>query len=87
VRRVVPAVGHAVAVGIAPAGAADRLAYQIGPDSIAVKFRDGRVYYFYTHASTGQAHVEAMKQLGAAGRGLGTYISRRVQMAYATRSS
>ena len=60
------------------------LAYQIGPDSIAVKFQDGKVY-FYTHASTGPVHIKAMKQLAAGGSGLCTYIARHVREAYASK--
>lgn len=51
------------------------IAYEIGADVIAVKFRDGGAYW-YTHASAGPVHVEAMKQLAVAGRGLSTYIAR-----------
>ena len=56
------------------------VAYEIGHDSIRVKFRDG--IYLYTYARPGASHVEAMKGLAAAGRGLCTYISQHVREAY-----
>lgn len=59
------------------------VAYQLGPDSIDVKFQDGRIY-LYTYASAGSVHVETMKRLAADGRGLCTYISRNVREAYAS---
>jgi len=57
------------------------VAYEIGADWIEVKFVD-RPPYRYTYARTGESHVEAMKNLAIAGRGLGSYISRHVRMAY-----
>jgi hypothetical protein len=61
------------------------VAYALGSDSIRVRFRDGWTYE-YTSASAGRAHVEAMKALAVAGRGLSTYITRHVRTAYASRS-
>ncbi|HEX7889607.1 MAG TPA: hypothetical protein VF522_09635 [Ramlibacter sp.] len=57
------------------------VAYEVGPDWIGVKFRDG-VTYRYTYAKPGAIHVEEMKKLAAAGRGLSGYISRHVGKAY-----
>ena len=51
--------------------------YEIGPDSIKVSF-PGKEPYLYTHRSAGQIHIERMKRLAVAGRGLGTYISKYV---------
>lgn len=62
------------------------VAYAIGADFIAVRFRNGETYR-YTHAKPGAGHVENMKALALAGRGLSTYISRHVREAYASRSS
>ncbi|AGH95391.1 hypothetical protein [Pseudobdellovibrio exovorus] len=56
--------------------------YEIGTDSIVVKFRDGAVYlYDYTH--TGVADVEHMKQLALSGSGLNSFISRAVRKRFA----
>lgn len=60
------------------------VAYEIGTDSIAVKFSDGAVYlYDYTH--TGATDVEHMKQLALCGSGLNSFISRVVRKKFARR--
>jgi hypothetical protein len=56
-------------------------AYEIGGDYILIEFRTGRVYR-YSHAMAGQNHVEHMKELAVAGRGLSTYISQHVRDHY-----
>ena len=58
------------------------LAYEIGDDMVAVKFRNGEVYE-YTRASAGRANLERMKLLARAGRGLSTFISQNVHERYA----
>ena len=58
------------------------LAYEIGDDMVAVKFRNGEVYE-YTGASAGRANIERMKLLARAGRGLSTFISQHVHERYA----
>lgn len=60
------------------------VAYDIGPDAIAVRFAGGDVYD-YTYRATGRARVETMKALAGAGRGLATFISRHVRDAYERR--
>lgn len=60
------------------------VAYELGADSIAVKFVDGRTY-LYTAASAGAGNIAAMQQLAKAGRGLSTFISRVVKERYAQR--
>jgi hypothetical protein len=65
-------------------GTSGVVAYEIGPDFIDVRFRGGDTYR-YTHASAGAVHIEQMKKLAIAGRGLGTYISRHVREAYASK--
>jgi hypothetical protein len=55
--------------------------YEIGTDYILVRFRGGRTYR-YSHARAGVHHVERMKELARAGRGLATYISQHVQDLY-----
>jgi hypothetical protein len=52
-------------------------AFELGADYIDVEFRGGRVYR-YSHARAGQIHVERMKQLARAGRGLSSYIGQYV---------
>jgi hypothetical protein len=56
--------------------------YAIGPDFIAVQFQDPNVY-IYDDSRPGPAHVDRMKALAAAGRGLGSYISQHVRKAFA----
>jgi hypothetical protein len=57
------------------------VAYDVGPDYIRVRFRGGGTYQ-YSYASAGQHHVEQMKTLATAGRGLSTYISQHVRRLY-----
>lgn len=57
------------------------LAYEIGPDSIEVKFVNGEVYR-YTYGSAGRTKVEQMKALAESGQGLSAFISRHVRGAY-----
>jgi hypothetical protein len=56
--------------------------YSIGPDVIRVQFQ-GPTVYVYDYTRPGQHHVDRMKALALAGRGLATYISQHVQKAYA----
>ena len=63
-------------------GVSGVVAYDIGPDSVTVRFKDGGTYR-YTYASAGPFHVEEMKKLALAGRGLSTYIVKHVRNAYA----
>ncbi|NDK39484.1 hypothetical protein DT603_11585 [Pseudoxanthomonas gei] len=60
------------------AGDSGVVAYAITARSILVKFAGSDRLYEYSHASAGKAHVETMKRLAQAGRGLSTYISRHV---------
>jgi hypothetical protein len=57
------------------------VAYATGPDYIVVQFRKGKTYR-YSYAVAGWHHVERMKLLAAAGRGLSTYISQHVHDLY-----
>ena len=57
-------------------------AYEIGDDSITVRFKDGATY-LYNHASTGSGAIENMKALAVAGRGLNSFISKTVKKGYA----
>jgi hypothetical protein len=60
------------------------VAYEIGRDSVTVKFHDGATY-LYTYASAGEPNVEQMKVLAVTGRGLSTFIARHARMAYAAK--
>ena len=50
------------------------VAYRIGPDFVDVRFKGRRETYRYTYESAGSLHVETMKTLARAGRGLSSYI-------------
>jgi hypothetical protein len=58
--------------------------YALVGTGIAVRFVDGAIY-LYDHDCPGPAHVARMKALARDGRGLATYISRRVGRRYAAR--
>lgn len=60
------------------------VAYQIGSDSIEVRFSDGSCY-LYTYLSAGNQAIEKMKALAIAGQGLNSYISTIVKMGYASK--
>ena len=53
------------------------IAFEIGDDSIKVKFMDGTVYLF-TYRSAGSANVEQMKKYANFGHGLNGFITRFV---------
>lgn len=57
------------------------LSYQIEEDSITVQFSDYS-QYVYSYRSAGQSNVEHMKQLAREGRGLNSFIMRRVKHSY-----
>lgn len=59
-------------------------AYETGPDSITVQFKDGSTY-LYNYASAGSSAIETMKQLAASGDGLNAYINRSVKKGYASK--
>ncbi len=56
--------------------------YEVGHHEIILKFADGDVYR-YTYQSAGKEVVEYMIKLAQEGKGLNTYVSRRVRAAYA----
>ena len=60
------------------------VAYEIGKDSISIKFRDGSVYR-YTNKSAGPAAIAEMKVLAKRGEGLTTYINQHVRDHYQTK--
>ena len=57
-------------------------AYEIRDQSIVIEFRyKGK--YIYNYERPGREHVEEMKRLAVAGKGLSTYISRDVKKRFA----
>jgi aminopeptidase-like protein len=57
------------------AGNSGVTAFDILRDGIKVRFVNGGTY-LYDYRVPGRAHVEEMKRLARAGRGLSTYIAR-----------
>lgn len=57
-------------------------AYELGIDSITVKFNDGSVY-LYTSQSAGRGNLAELQRLAQIGQGLNGYINRYVRKAYA----
>lgn len=57
------------------------VAFEIGDDWIKVTFIDGDIY-LYSYKTPGPFHVEQMKKLAQAGRGLSAYIGIYVQKNY-----
>lgn len=60
------------------------VAYELGADSITVKFTGGD-RYLYTEDSAGAVHIARMRELAESGRGLSTYISQHVRDRYASK--
>lgn len=57
-------------------------AYEIGQNFIKIQFATGETY-LYDYANPGKEHVEKMKILAQAGKGLSTYIGRHVKENFA----
>ena len=57
------------------------LAYEIEAEAIQVKFSEDKIYR-YSYSIAGKEHIENMKVLAEAGKGLSTYISRNVKGNY-----
>lgn len=55
--------------------------YEIGEDYIKVWFHDAGLYV-YSYRRPGRLHVQKMKVLARAGRGLATYINKYVRGNY-----
>jgi hypothetical protein len=58
------------------------VAYESGTDYIKLRFKGGSKIYVYDALAPGLTHVEQMKKLAAAGRGLTTYVSQNVRKNY-----
>lgn len=61
------------------------LAYEIRPNSIWIKFKDGS-NYLYTYESAGAVKVRMMQFLAGAGVGLNAFIKRFASRDYALKS-
>lgn len=55
--------------------------YEIGTDIIFIQFKDMSVYS-YSYNKAGQIHVEQMKYLAKAGKGLNSYLMKNVHDKY-----
>ena len=55
--------------------------FELGSNSIAVKFKDG-VTYNYTYNSAGKSNVEEMKVLARQGSSLNAFIKKYVSKLY-----
>jgi hypothetical protein len=53
-------------------------AFEIGEDYIKIQFADG-VIHLYTNGSAGIKHIQKMKELAVAGKGLYNYIDQYVK--------
>jgi hypothetical protein len=60
--------------------------YAVGPGFVAVQFQDPTIY-IYDETRPGKIHVDKMKALAVAGRGLGSYISQHVQKSFARKQA
>ena len=58
------------------------VAYELGANSITVKFSGGD-RYLYDEDSAGAVHIARMRELAESGRGLSAYISQHVHDRYA----
>ena len=56
--------------------------YELGENSIRIRFVNDHKIYVYDQSKPGRAHVERMSHLAIAGKGLATYISRNVKANY-----
>jgi hypothetical protein len=57
------------------------LAYAVQEGAITVQFVDGHTY-LYTNRSAGEANIREMQAFAERGRGLSTFISRKVKDRY-----
>jgi hypothetical protein len=67
-------------------GSSGIVAYEIGSNSMKIRFINGEVY-LYDEQNTGRANIEEMKKLAKVGRGLSTFIAKHVHDKYAAKLS
>ncbi len=56
--------------------------FDIGEDSIIVKFAGTKKLYVYSYRTAGARHVDTMKRLALSGDGLNAYINAHVKYKY-----
>jgi len=56
--------------------------YKIADQYVDVQFFTGKIYTYSYSGPAGKFHVEEMKKLAVAGRGLNSYIKRNVNDKY-----
>ena len=56
--------------------------YEIGAAYLKVWFNRDSTSYVYSYSSAGEYHVEHMKKLAVAGKGLNTFIDKNVKRDY-----
>lgn len=56
--------------------------FLVGADFIKIRFKNMAKIYVYSHTKPGATHVEKMKELAEAGRGLSTYVSQKIKKNY-----
>lgn len=61
-------------------------AYELGEDSITIKFVSGGVY-LYDYATNGKEVIEGMKILAEAGKGLSAFVGRYLRDKHAKKLS
>lgn len=54
--------------------------YEIGEDYITIQFEGNSSAYTYNEELNGKKHIDKMKTLAQAGKGLGTYINRHSEV-------
>jgi len=54
--------------------------FELGEDHIQIKFQGKPWRYLYSDELNGKSHIEKMKVLARAGKGLGTYISQHPEV-------
>lgn len=54
--------------------------YEITPHSVEIKFRNVSSVYIYSDAKITSQHIEKMKKLAEAGKGLGTYVNQHPEV-------
>lgn len=65
-------------------GNSNIVSYLIGAEFIEVNFTGGSTFV-YSYLSAGKYHIDNMKELATAGKGLNTYIKKSVMSMYASR--
>lgn len=61
-------------------------AYELGDESITVKFNDNTVY-LYTNDSTDIENIMEMQRLAVSGQGLNTFINQVVKKGYSQKNA